>query len=91
MPIGPKMSTRIIIPGTIIIVAIILIITAIFAIIEEMGTDDPIIIGTMLIIFIPGLKTISDGITPVSYTHLDVYKRQDFTVEGLKLEYNFRM
>ena len=50
MQIEPKMSTRIIIPGIIIIVAIILIITAIVAIIEEMGTDDPIIIGITLIL-----------------------------------------
>ena len=72
-----------------------------------MGTIDPIIIDTMLIIYIPDLKIIRDGITrghtnitiiiinpgvktitkmkeiigqrniiPVSYTHLDVYKRQ---------------
>ena len=62
-----KMKTRIIIPETIIIAVITITITVIVAIIEEMGTDDPIIIDITSIISTPD---------PVSYTHLDVYKRQ---------------
>ena len=58
-----KMKTRIIIPETIIIAAITITITVIVAIIEEMGTGDPIIIDITSIIFTPDLKVINDDTT----------------------------